>query len=87
MPGLGPGSPAAPERMSGLGPDLYVTEAKLRSNFFLTDLPPGICPVSARAAQRRLSEGEALTGKSAKGVVLAGEGFPRQPGSRLREPR
>ena len=32
-----------------------VTEAKLRSNLFLTDLPPGICQVSDLAAQRRLS--------------------------------
>ena len=38
-------------------------------NAFLTDLPPG--------------KGVALTGKSAKGVVLAGEVFPRQHGLRI----
>ena len=49
-----------------------MTEAKLRSNFFLTDLPPG--------------KGAALTGKSAKGVALAGEDFPRQQAHAPREP-
>ena len=38
-------------------------------NAFLTDLPPG-SPEGAR-------------GKSAQGVALAGEGFPRQHGSRI----
>ena len=35
----------------------HVTEAKLRSNLYLTDQPPGICQISVLTAQRRLSEG------------------------------